>query len=360
MIGNRELRWIVALEAALFFSVPSWVLTDRGWPSDGPSQFMLALLVGASTALVICHVAPALCAPAISRLAEDPAGRIIGWPVAAWFCVGAATSLAHMARISGSMYVLLRDVRHEPTWKLIAILVALFCALVSMGIAWLRTLRQRLVIGFCLVLGIGLAITTCWVQVPGLATRNPQMTSEEGLNYPLRMIEGMLLAAAPGTILALRIGRMGLATRRVWWTGVIGVWLPLVTSVALLSLSKMCGARLYWKPSFPIGFEYAFAWLFQRTDSLARGLWPLSLTMLSPSIVCAIWIKDLTRTWPWNLRKLLAFAGLAATACWLMSPFLSTVYYSYWLWSILFASLLASVVWVVSYAASRIFARHAR
>jgi hypothetical protein len=36
VMRGRELKWTIALEAALFFSLPSWVLTERGYPSDRP------------------------------------------------------------------------------------------------------------------------------------------------------------------------------------------------------------------------------------------------------------------------------------------------------------------------------------
>src|SRR6185295_11167831 len=102
------------MEAALFFSVPSWALTDWGWPSDRPYQFVLALLTGATVALVLCHVMPAICAPTVLRLFENPVGRLFVWPVRAWFCVGAAASLGQLAHLSGSMYVLWRDAPQAP------------------------------------------------------------------------------------------------------------------------------------------------------------------------------------------------------------------------------------------------------
>jgi hypothetical protein len=52
-----ELWWTVALEAALFFSVPSWLLTvEPAWPADNPARFALSVFVGASAAFLVCHV----------------------------------------------------------------------------------------------------------------------------------------------------------------------------------------------------------------------------------------------------------------------------------------------------------------
>jgi hypothetical protein len=64
-----EIRWTVALEAALFFSIPCWVLTvDPAWPGDGPWRFALSLLIGASGAVVLCHLIPALWEPTLEML----------------------------------------------------------------------------------------------------------------------------------------------------------------------------------------------------------------------------------------------------------------------------------------------------
>ena len=235
MIRNSELWWTVALEATLFFSVPSWALTDRGWPGNSPGQFALAVLIGASTALLLFHIVPATCASTVSRPLQSRAGRSVRLAVGAWFCVGAAVSLGQMAHLSGSMYVLYRDASwlNQPAWRVIAIVLSLLCVLVPAVLAW-RSAWQRPLIALCLFLGVFLATVAFWAQVPGLRTRNPQLISEVGLDEPFRVIQGMLMAAAPASILALRIGKMGLSSRRIWWTGIGGMWLPLSVSVPLL------------------------------------------------------------------------------------------------------------------------------
>src|ERR1035441_7971618 len=113
MGDDRDLRWTVTMEAALFFSVPSWALMDWGWPSDQPFQFMLAVLTGASMALLLCHVMPAIGMPAILKFSKNWVGRIFIWPIGAWFCLGAAASLGQIAQLSGSMYVLWRNVHRS-------------------------------------------------------------------------------------------------------------------------------------------------------------------------------------------------------------------------------------------------------
>ena len=358
MAEAREIRWTVALEASLFFSVPSWLLMERGWPGDHPDQFVVAVLGGASLALVLCHVAPALCAPAISRLAGHGIGRWVMWPAGAWFCVGAAVSLGQIARLGGGMVVLWRNQPDHPGWGTLAAAVALIFAALAAGIAWQGVSRHRLAIGGCLALGVALVAVSCGAQWAGMAARSPSMVSEAGLNSPQLLLEGILLAAAPVSILAFRLGRMELPAKRIWWTGLSGVWLPLIASATLLSLSKMCGARLYWRPSLPIQFDYAFAWLFQKTNHWAIGLWPLSLTLLAPCIVCALWVRELTGNWERNWRTGAMLLGLAGIAWWILSPFAWAQYYSYWLRLILWADALAGLVWLAWLAVSRIL--HAR
>ena len=52
--------WNVALEATLFFSLPTWLWTvDPAWPTNNPIRFAVILAVGALGAMILCHVAPA-------------------------------------------------------------------------------------------------------------------------------------------------------------------------------------------------------------------------------------------------------------------------------------------------------------
>jgi hypothetical protein len=63
-----ELRWTVALEAALFFSLPCSIMTvDPAWPADDPWQFARFVLVGASVAALLCHLIAAVIWDSASR-----------------------------------------------------------------------------------------------------------------------------------------------------------------------------------------------------------------------------------------------------------------------------------------------------
>ena len=334
----------MALEAALFFSTPCWLLAANGaWPADGPYRFAFALLAGASTGVVLCHITPAICEPMMRSFFGTGVGRLLRWPIAAWFCLGAMASLFQMAHLTGSMFVMRRDAPYlnqsVQVWHWIASSLAVICVVASFVLAEKRR-WSRPMIAVSLTVGVGLSLAGLLAQFSGLRTANPNMTSEVGLDEPFTVAEGMLLSAAPAAILAVRIGRMRLPRRKVVWAGVLGIWLPLLVSVALVSFAKMFGARLYWKPSVPIQFQLAFVWLFQRTGRLASVLWPLAVTVLSPCVVCAYWIVDLTRDWAWRWTKAIALAAIAVVGYAMASFFEWELYYRYWLWSIAIACLL--------------------
>jgi hypothetical protein len=329
-----ELRWTVALEAALCFSFTTWWLAvDRAWPGSNPCRFALTVLVGASTATLLCHVVPSLCADTLSTLLKTPVGRVMQWPVRARFCAGAAAWLLQLARTSGGLFVRNRNLYfpNELLWTLLANSIALTWILVSFAIPR----RQRPLIALALFIGVGLTVASFAFQSRGLVTANPRVITEERLDHPYSVAKGMLIAAAPATIMALRIGRMGLPSRAIWWTALCGVWAPVAVSVTLMSLSKMAGARLYWQPSLPIGFIFAISWLMGGKATL----WPLALTVLAPCLIYAIWIRDLTKLLNARWHKLAAYAVIGIAAFKLTEPDLWSGYYLVWLWSVVAANL---------------------
>ena len=334
----------MALEAALFFSIPCWLLAvDGAWPADGPYQFVLALLAGASIGVVLFHITPAICEPTMQSFLGTRVGSLLKWPTAAWFCVGAMASLFQLAHPMGSMFVLWRDARYSnqpvPVWQGIATVLTVLCVVTSLAMAGKRR-WSRPVIVVSLTIGVGLSMAGVLTQSSGLKTANPHMTSEVGLDQPLTVAQGMFMAATPAAILALRIGRMHLSVRKIVWAGVLGVWLPLFLSVALVSLGKMCGARLYWRPSVPIEFQFAFVWLFQKTGRVATVLWPLAVTLLGPCVVCACWILDFTRDWSWRWTKLVVLPTFVVVGYAMASSFTWALYNRYWQWSIVLGCLL--------------------
>jgi hypothetical protein len=350
-----ELRWTLALEAALFFSLHCWIMTvDRAWPGDNSWQFALSLLMGASSAVVLCHLIPALCEPTIELLWRRRAGRILLFPFGIWLSLGAVAALFEMATATASMLVLWRDLplgAHHQAWQWLARCLALVCVLASLVTAAIPR-WSCLVASVCLGVGFSLAVAGFFTQSSALHSTNPQMRSEDGLgDSPASVASGMLLASAPAAILGLRIGRMRLPFWRVVSTGFWGVWLPVIASVTLVSVAKMCGVRLYWKPSLPLDWTWAFVWLSRMTDqTAAAALLPLTATLAAPLLIVAMWITDIGRNWPWNWRKVTAIAAAGVGGYYLKSPALWESASRSWLWSIILASLvlgaIQSLIWM--------------
>ena len=343
-----ELWWTVALEAALFFSIPCWVLTvDSAWPGDNPWQFALYLLMGASSAAILCHLIPAVCEPTLEFIWNIPAGRVLLFMLGIWLSLGAAAAFFELASLTGSTFVLWRDLplrdAHHEGWRWVARLVAVVAIVVSFVAVVLPTLR-RLVASVCLGIGISLAVASVIAQYPALNSMNSHMQSEDGLGDARSTVaKAMLLASAPAAILGLRIGRMRLSLRQVALTGFWGAWLPLLVSVTLVSVAKMCGVRLYWKPSLPLDHTWAFVWLSVATDRTAAFLWPLGATIGAPLLILATWITDIGRNWPWNWQKVSALTAVGVAGYYLRSPVLWDAASRSWLWSIILASVLLGV-----------------
>lgn len=151
---DSELYWIVATQAALAFSVPTWALTvDPAWPSY---SFPAAVLLGATTALIVCHVLPAMCAPTLPLLLESRVGRVLRWPIAAALGLGAAGSLIGLSRLGASLFLFGRDVGQDPDPIWIGLLhaLALLWVLAGIALAAQSVRRQRLVIALGIFAGL--------------------------------------------------------------------------------------------------------------------------------------------------------------------------------------------------------------
>jgi hypothetical protein len=196
----------------------------------------------------------------------------------------------------------------------------------------------------CLFLGAGLAVAGCLVQIPALRMTNSQMQSEDGLsNSGTQVTEGMLLAAAPAALLALRLGRMRLPLQTIVVSGFWGVWLPLTVSVALIPVAKMCGARLHWKPSLPVDVSWAFVWITRTTEQTALFLWPLAASAVPALLVLAVWPTYIVGACGPQRRKLVAGAAVVAIAYPIRGQFLWDDLTRSWLWSIVVVSVALGV-----------------
>jgi hypothetical protein len=346
----------VALEAAFFFSLPCWIITvNPAWPGGNPWQFAVSLLIGASAAVVLCHLIPAVCQPTIELLWKTRAGRVLLFSLGLWLSLGAAASLFAMAALTGSMLVFLQDLHHQ-AWPWLAHCIAVVCVLASLVAAAIPH-WSRLVPCVCLSVGVSLAVAGVIAQYPALNFTNSGMQSEDGLgDSPSSVAGSMLLASAPAAILALRIGRMRLSFLKAVSTGFWGIWLPLVVSVTLVSVAKMCGTRLFWKPSLPVDWTWAFVWLSGTIDPTAAMIWPLVATLPAPLLVVAIWIIDIARNWAWNWRKFLALGAVAVGGYYLKSWTWEPVNRT-WLCSIILASLVLGALQLLIWARRSVVTR---
>jgi hypothetical protein len=331
----REHAWDVIGEAAVCFSLPTWVLTaEYAWPANHPLHFAAAVVLGASLALVLFHVVPAVRTRQALEADSPRIPKPILWIVAAWLSTGAFAGVLHVRLLAP------------------ALRGGLFYTVTpALLVAWAWPRLQGGILALCAALGAAVALAGFVAQSPGLWTTNQQFSSEARLGDSLQVFEGMLLAATPAAILALRIGRRRPSGRTIWWTGVCGLWAPLTASVVLMSLAKMCGARLYWRPSLPIDTVFGLVWIAVRLHA-PEARWPIAaLTCAGPSIVSAIWIKELTDAWRPRLLKWLVLVGLAVAGSyavfdlggWDFSH--ESPYWLPWAGSVILASVVAWLWW---------------
>jgi hypothetical protein len=338
----------ILLEASVFFSLPAWMLISyHAWPANDPYEFGLAVLLGATLALVLCHVTPAICARRLPGITNNRFGRLALLPIAAWLCAGAAISLGQISQVAGDLLTSWVDIPHRGT---AATTTMIALGVLSVTLAWVGTARQRILAEVFCGLGLGLLAGLLFWQWDGLWARNSYLTSEEPLSgVPARVIGSMLAAAVPASVLAVRIGRLGVSTRKIWGSGLAGLWMPLVASATLASLAKMAGTRLHWRPSLFIEFV-PWAMVGPQDTRLLQTVWALAgLTALAPAVICAMWIRDLTQAWTWKWKGAtvaVALGGLALTFG-LTSHTFDTIYPPSWSGSVLAGSCLLGLFCVV-------------
>lgn len=262
----------------------------------------------------------------------------------------AVTGAATWHDEQGSTLVLWQDLpfpdAHYEAWRWMARAITVVAIVASFAAAAVPRF-SRLVACACLAVGISLAVAGILAQYPALNSVNSHLQSEEGLGEsPLKVAIGMFLASAPAAILGLRIGRMRLCLRKLVLTSFWRVWLPLLTSVAVVSVAKMFGARLYWEPSLPIGYSWAFVWLSAVAGRTAAFLW-LGATLAAPLVVVTTWITDMGRHWRWKWQKVIALAGAGVGGYHLRSQVLWDSASRSWLWSIILASVALGAIHVL-------------
>ena len=301
-----ELRWLVALEAGLFFSVVCWE-TTASWaaPTYEPVPFALALVGAATVGMLTCHVGPAFYA---SRFA------VPGWAMA-WLAFGYLEWLWGLAGAG---------------WDVLGWLV-LGATVVCWRPAW------RWVPGASLAVGVGVLGWALQAQWRGVGATNPYYSSGRETMFGY-FTPGVLLAAAPAIVIAWRIGKARPQAKAIWWSGILGVLLPAVVAVA--SVATDAGATLHWRPSLFRGFYWALQGIEQLNETaLALG----TGTLLAPLILSLYALRELNSAWTGRRAMLLVPVGLWAAA-WpisqLIEPgagfryFFSTIHV-WWAWGVI-------------------------
>ncbi len=347
MNSASELRWTVATEAALAFSVPTWSLAvNQAWPDYFTP---IAVLLGATAALLICHVLPAICAPTITRFFATRSGRVLYWPIGVVLGICAAKALLDISSEVGTRYEMYRylAVEIDTVGKRVVFALPLVCLLLCLTLAARSYRWQRPLILTGIVVSSGLGVVAFVLQFRGLWGWFDYGVSEGRLRDSLEVAKGMLLAMGPASILAYRIGRMGLSTKQIWRAGLWGVWVPSVAAVTLISVDMMCGARLYWRPGYGIDWGMAFISIvrYQPGDTIPIHLL-VALSWLVPAFVWAIWLMELTRGLAWRWQRPLALVMLTVAAYWLGLYFDWHTYPTHlqWLWLIPCGSLLLFLI----------------
>ena len=279
-----ELRWLVALEAGLYFSLVCWATTAL-WaaPTYEPVPFALALVGAATVGMLTCHVGPAFYA---SRFA------VPGW-VMAWLAFGYLEWLWGMGEDGWNAL-------GWPRWSGLAVAVFLACV----RPAW------RAGIALSLALSVGILGWCLFDQWPGIWATNPYF-GEQHESLLAFFTPGVLLAAAPATVIGWRIGKTRPEAKTIWWSGILGVLLPAVVAITAASVAADAGATLHWRASLFRGFS----WAFQGYGRWNEAGYALSYgTLLAPAIISVFSLQELRSAWTGRRASLLVPVGMWAAA----------------------------------------------
>lgn len=314
---KKELWWLVALEASLFFSWTCWELTAP-WaePVTAPFAFAAVLVAFATLATLACHIGPAL-AGAYWR---GPIPAAYQW-LLIWIGVGYVERILTLWRI-GRLQATPNELL--PLLYITPVIVAFvtrswwkpFCVLLTM-----------------LGMGIlGWALTSTWRGLHQIGSP---------AQWESLIARGILFSAAPAVVLGWRIGRIAPSTRSIVRAGLLGIWLPLIVSVTVASLANQAGETLYARPTPARGFHWAM--LGPTEDSLSAAMHWAIWTMCTPALAGVVALETLGEAWRghkyvfWALVVLFSVAYLMALRAVpsSMSNELAVPTYEYWAWTVL-------------------------
>jgi hypothetical protein len=143
------------------------------------------------------------------------------------------------------------------------------------------------------ILGVGVlawALTTQW---RGIWAVNPHYWSGQ-TTIMTPFISGVVLTGVPAAALALRIGQLEPLPKTIWWSGILGIWLPAVSAIAAASVAADAGATLHWRPSLFRGFYWA-AQGAERLNEAALGA--MAITLCTSMLIPAYALRQLASSW---------------------------------------------------------------
>lgn len=296
---------LVFLEASLFFALSFW---ESGPPYAAPSfhpiAFAVVTLLAATAALFLCHLGPAFLASCL-----PPKPSPIGGLVLLWLAAGYLEWIPSLARtiafpLSGSapyetIHTGISAFLYPAAW--LGATALLLCT------GWARNLWKPIsTISFGVgVIMLGWCVVSNW---QGIGVLNSYFSGPP-TQLDWLVWKRTILAATPAIAIAWRLGEVAGSRIRIWISGIAGLWLPAIISLAAASLAVEAGSNLHWRPSLFRGFHWALPGSGDRLTALVLGL--CGLTLLAPALVCSYSIRLLADhpAWRWN-RWLLPIAAL--------------------------------------------------
>jgi hypothetical protein len=281
---TSEYWWLIGLEATLVFSLPFWEDTAPwSWPAANPVQFAAFVIGAATIAMLCCHIGPAMCAAKFGRRPHLP-----WWIPAIWLSAGYLEWLGTLVRTLGPF-------TYSPNQQRPIDIAFVFAVLAAITIiAWIGPSWRYAAVA-CLAFSIGVLTWLTATSWPGLWIHNRYFGTEEPDPHNWVLVKGMLVSAAPALLIGWRLGRVESRPSKIWLSGLLGLWLPIVISVTLASLATMAGLRAHYHPSLPPGFYWAMQGTHGRLEELAVVL--TTLTFLGPALLAAICLNELARQW---------------------------------------------------------------
>jgi len=288
---SGDFWWLLALEALLFFNLPFWELTAP-WaePATDPFHFAGTVLASATAAMLISHVGPAFFAARFGHRKQPLAPLFWGWFAAGyililfvWFRVLAVVMLDLANPIPPTVVPF--------TWLWPAVEFALLAVLITAGAFrswWKPATAALLILGSAILFW---ALATTW---SALGVRNPHYSGGP-VQIEWAIAKGIFVCAAPALVIGWRIGLATSEPRRIWQSGILGFWLPLVLSLTVASLATQAGATLHWRSSL---FR-SFNWALLGAEGALRYL-PLTaacLTVFGPALFFIVTLRRLSPVW---------------------------------------------------------------